>query len=336
MNDIVTINNNDQEEVVNLGGDNASSQISFQLAQDFYNEITGKSENLKEFSRDSFILKLHHIEQLHHLLEQSTEQYNVVSFIETYSVNYVNDCSERFSSLAKLKLQVGARGAAIEDISVQYKLLIVLPKTQRPQEYKIHINLISRVAKMENMRSELNGMPFAVPLFQFETRKVAVFSIDYVDISVANALMSVIKGWFNSVEKNEISKVTKLIRSYSHFLPRLFKYGLLGLANYYVYKASQVFVPATADINAAVVFILMSLLTLFVTFQLGSYLGKKAERNLDSIYEQSYINFSGADENFVNISTTKIKNSRNRVLASLIGTLILGAGGSLLAYLITG
>jgi len=336
MNDIVAIDKNESEEVVNLGSDNASSQISFQLAQDFYNEITGKSENIKEFSRDSFILKLHHIEQLHHLLEQSTEQYNVVSFIETYSVNYVNDCSERFSSLAKLKLQVGARGAAIEDISVQYKLLIVLPKTQRPQEYKIHVKLISRVAKMEHMRSEIQGMPFAVPLFQFETRKVAVFSIDYVDISVANALMSVIKGWFNSVEKNQIGKTTKLLRSYSHFLPRVFKYGLLGLANYYVYKASKVFVPEASDINSAVVFIFLSLFSLFITFQLGSYLGKKAERNLDSIYEQSYISFSGADETFVKNSATKIKNSRSRVFLSLIGTLVLGAGGSLLAYTITG
>ncbi|MCG9714919.1 hypothetical protein L1D29_19145, partial [Shewanella insulae] len=206
MNDIVSSDiEEDLTEVINLGEENASNKISFQLAQDFYNEMTGKSENIKDYSRDSFVLKLHHIEQLHHLLEQSLEQYNIRAFNENYSVNYVDDCSERFSSLPKLKLQVSSRGAAIEDINIQYNILIVLPKTKRAQEYKINVKLISRVAKMERMRDEINGMPIEIPLFQFEKHKVAVFSIDYIDISVANALMSVIKGWFNNIEKNELN-----------------------------------------------------------------------------------------------------------------------------------
>lgn len=332
MNDIVNTDvNGDLAEVINLGEDKASSTISFQMAQDFYNEMTGKSENIKDYSRDSFILKLHHIEQLHYLLEQSLEQYNIQAFNESYSVNYVDDCSERFSSLSKLKLQVSSRGAAVEDISIQYNILIVLPKTKRAQEYKIHIQLASRVAKLERMRDEMNAMPIEIPLFQFESKKVAVFSIDYIDISVANALMSVIKRWFNNIEKNQLNGAIKEARKLSHFLPRLFKYGLLGLCSYFSYSASKTYVTTTSDLNAAVVFLLFSSLAIFLSFRVGKYLGRKAEINLDSIYEQSYISFSGADENFVATSATKIKNSRNKVIVSLIGALILGVTGSVIA-----
>ena len=117
-----------------LGDEKASNKISYQLAQDFYNEITGKSERIKEYSSDPFILKLHHVEQLHQRLFQSTEQYNICSFNENYSVVYVDDYSERFSSLSRLKLHVGARGSAIEEINIDYNILIILPKTKRPQE----------------------------------------------------------------------------------------------------------------------------------------------------------------------------------------------------------
>lgn len=80
MNNIVSGGSNDQGPI-KLGEDSAQKQISFQLAQDFYNEITGKSEQLAEKLQLSFILSLHDIENLHHRLEQSTEQYNI-SFAE--------------------------------------------------------------------------------------------------------------------------------------------------------------------------------------------------------------------------------------------------------------
>jgi hypothetical protein len=332
VNDIISSDIDDGlEQLINLGEDKPSSQISFQLAQDFYNEITGRSENIQDYSRDSFILKLHHVEQLHHLLEQSLEQYNIQSFNENYSVNYVDDSSERFSSLAKLKLLVSSRGAAIEDISIQYNILIVLPKTKRAQEYKIHIKLLSRVAKMEKMRDEINDIPIEIPLFQFEKHKIAVFSIDYIDISVANALMSVIKRWFNSIEKKQLNSTIKKVRKLSHFLPIFCKYGLLSLCAYLTFLASKTYVTNESDLNAAVVFLLCASLSLFVSYRFGKLLGHKAEINLDSIYEQSYISFSGADENLVAESTIKIVSSRNKFIASIFGTLIIGACGSLIA-----
>lgn len=338
MNDIVNIDPaNGDPEVVVMGDDNASSKISFQLAQDFYNEITGKSENLKERENDSFILTLDNIEQLHHRVYQSTEQYNICSSSEIYSVKYVDDSSERFSSIERLKLHAGSKGSAAETINIQYNLLIVLPKTQRPQEYKISVTLVSRVAKIEGMKEELGPMANEIPLYQFERMKTAVFSIDYIDVGVANALMSVLKSWYNGLEKNNTNKALKVAREASHYFPRLFKYSFLALVSYYSCILSSQFVADNStNLRVSDIFILSVLLIAFSSYKVGEFLGRKAEISLDRIYEQSYIQFSGADENFVKNASSKNTTNLYVFLGSTALTIILGAVGSLIASNIAG
>lgn len=318
-------------KVVVVGDEKATNQISFQLAQAFYNEITGKSERLRELYSDPFILKLNDVEQLYHRLVQSTEQYNISAFHESYTVNYVDDSSERFSSLQRLKLHNGAKGVAVEEIIISYCILIVLPKSNRPQEYKITVKLASRVAKIEEMRKQVSSMPFEIPLYQLENANAASFSIDYVDSTVANALMSVIKSWFNTVEKNSISSMVKIARSLSHFVPRITKYGLLSMVCFSVWQLSNTFLVQDVHIKTATLFTLLSVLAAFLSVRLGMFTGKRAEIALDSIYEQSYINFSGADENFVKMSSDRIRKSKIKALFNLVCTITIGIGCSLLA-----
>ena len=333
MTEVVEIDGyeNDGEKPIVVGDERATNQISFQLAQDFYNEITGKSERIRELNSDPFILKLSDVEQLHHRLIQSTEQYNIGSFHETYTVNYVDDSSERHSSLERLQLHNGAKGAAVEEFIASYNILIILPKTNRPQEYKITVKLASRVAKIEEMRKQIGSMPFEIPLFQLEGANAASFSIDYVDSTVANALMSVLKSWFNTVEKNSISSSIKTIRKLSHFAPKLTKYGLLSLICYLSWKLSEVYLVVNVDTKTATLFSLLSILFAYLSIRFGVYAGRKAERALDSIYEQSYIHFSGADDNFVKNSSIKIRDSKIKALLSLGGTIVVGVGCSLFA-----
>lgn len=287
MKDVVEFDGyeNEDNNVVVLGDEKASSKISFQLAQDFYNEITGKSERIRELYSDPFVLNVMHVEQLHYRLEQPTEQYNICSFHETYSVNYVDDSSERFSSLDRFKLHVGAKGSAVEEVIIKYSILIILPKTSRPQEYTITIRMASRVAKIESMRKQLDSVPFNIPLYQLETAKAASFSIDYVDSTVANALMSVVKSWFNTIDRNSIPSSVKIMRKFSHLAPRLTKYTLLALVGYYVYTFSDELLTPGGDIKVAVLFSLGSVLIAYLSIRIGVFFGKGIEYNLDSVYE---------------------------------------------------
>lgn len=333
MTEVVEIDGyeDDGEKLVVVGDERATNQISFQLAQDFYNEITGKSERLRELNSDPFILKLNDVEQLYHRLIQSTEQYNIVSFHETYTVNYIDDSSERHSSLERLKLHNGSKGAAVEEFIASYNILLILPKTNRPQEYKITVKLVSRVAKIEEIRKRIRSMPFDIPLFQLESANAASFSIDYVDSTVANALMSVLKSWFNTVEKNSVSSSVKIIRKLSSFVPKFTKYGLLSLICYSSWKLSEVYLVANVDAKTTTLFILLSVLCAYLSIRFGMFAGRKAEVALDSIYEQSYINFSSADDNFVKNSSSKIRASKIKALLSLGVTIVVGVGCSLLA-----
>ena len=185
------------------------------------------------------MLTLSDIEQLHHRLVQSREQYNVASENVAFSVKYVGDSSERYSSLERLKLHAGHKGRAIEQIDLVYNLLLVLPKTRRPQEYKISISLVSRVAKIEEMRDEFDPFPFPFPLFQFERLKTGEAKIDFVDITVANANMSTIKTWADGLPTSQTPHMIKVLRAKSRYAPAILKYGFLALVAFYISRYSK-------------------------------------------------------------------------------------------------
>lgn len=330
MNDIV--NFDEEDELVVLGSEQASSKISFQVAQDFYSEITGKSENLKERENDSFILTLSNIEQLHYRINQLTEQYNICSSSEIYSIKYVDDSSERFSSIERVKLHAGSKGSAVEEINIQYNLLIILPKTQRPQEYKIKVTLVSRVSKIEKMKDELGPMAEGIPFYQFERMKTAIFSIDYIDASVANALMSSLKSWFNGLEKSSTSKILKFGRSLSQYFPAFFKYSFLALSCYYSYAFSEQFVAENStNLHSTSLYILFVILTAFLSYKLGNFLGRKAEISLDKIYEPSYIKLSEADTTFVKNASTENTKSLYTFWGTTLFAILIGIFSSIIA-----
>ena len=143
--------------------------------------------------------------------------------------------------------------------------------------------------------------------------------------------MSVLKSWFNTVEKNSVSSSVKIIRKLSNFVPKFTKYGLLSLICYSSWKLSEVYLVANVDAKTTTLFILLSVLCAYLSIRFGMFAGRKAEVALDSIYEQSYINFSSADDNFVKNSSSKIRASKIKALLSLGVTIVVGVGCSLLA-----
>lgn len=332
MNDIVNIaGEGDDNEPIRIGDDSAHKSISFQLAQDFYNEITGKSERLTEKIQSSFVLTLSDIEQLHHRLVQSTEQYNIASENAAFSIKYVGDSGERFSSLERLKLHAGHKGRAIEEIDIVYNLLLVLPKTRRPQEYKISISLISRVAKIEGMRDEFDAFSFPVPLFQFERLKTGEATIDFVDITVANAIMATIKSWADGLPTSQTSHILKVLRSKSRHAPAILKYGFLALVAFYISKYSKEHLTAGIGLRETAEFILYSILTSFIFYRIGLFIGEIAAKNLGQIYEISYINFTPADERLVEKSRAKVFRSGIYSGASLFVAFVIGIASSIVA-----
>lgn len=333
MNNIIDNCSDNQERPFSIGEDTAPNQISFQMAQDFYNEITGKSEVIEENSTSPIIVNKNNIEQLNHRVNQTIEQYNVVSFNYTISVSYVNDSSERYSSIERFNLHAGNKGKVVESISLEYRLLIVLPKVQRPQEYKITATIESREARMESMKDTMGVLRHHIPLHLFEKSITASFRIDFIDISVARAIMTTLTDWVGTLDTTHMNKNVKIMRGQSSLIPVVSKYLFLVIGFYFLLNYANLYFPTDNIIEAKglSLFIVGAGLALFLSYKIGFALGKYAKNNLDSIYESSYINLSSCDANLVSTSIRAKKYAMIKTIASISITLLLSIAASIIS-----
>lgn len=328
MTDVLTINEKPDRNL-NIGSEGASKKISFQLAQDFYNEITGKSERLNEYIETPFILTIDDLEQLHFKISQSTEQYNICSGVESYSVKYMNGQSSIFTSFDRLKLHISDINSPIEEIDVTYKLLIVLPKTDRPQEYIINIELISKVAKVTKMRKEIDDLPFPPHLISFSGERTGKVLIDFIDISVANYIMATVNNWVENLDVVEEKKALKFVAKKSKHLPFILKYFLLAILSYYAYIFSNT--VQINNLNNEYQFLMLTFLSGFMLYRMGDYLGVKSRYYLNQIYDMSYINITKADTKLIKRSEKRHINSMVFSFLNLAAALLIGIVSSLIA-----
>ncbi len=305
-------------------GDEASQQaISFKMAQAFYSEITGKSEQISEKFTKSFVLSINNINQLHQRIIQSTTQYNIASANASFSITYQNDSSERFSSIEKFITHAATKGMPVEEVDIRYRFLVVLPETKKPQEYRINISLISRTVKLEELREKMQQMKISIPLWQFDSELTCRASIDFTDITVANAFMSVIKNWERTLDEVNTNALIKNVRPFAKYMPAIFKYSLLFTGIYYTLGVVNKYF-SSPEAHTTAVFLLVAYIFNFLLWKIGGVAGSKAENHLDQLYEVSYINFSAADTKLANECSNSRK--RNMLLGGvyLIGTFLIG------------
>ncbi len=182
--------------------------------------------------------------------------------------------------------------------------------------------LVSRSAKVEGMKKQMDDIPFSIPLWQFETKFTCRASVDFIDITVANAFISVIKSWVDCLEVTSMNPVLKKIRPLSKYLPLLGQYGLLAFGVFYTYEQLPIYFQQPEPSTTAT-FILVAFLFNFLLFKVGRFIGYKAERHLDSIYQLSYINFSGADARLVRESSASVRTNITKSVGYILLTVIL-------------
>ncbi|WP_019602888.1 hypothetical protein [Teredinibacter turnerae] len=337
MNEVISAHNDKDGNSIIVGGDSAGSKISFQLAQDFYNEITGKSEKIGEKHDLPVIINKNDIEQLNFRVLQTLEQYNVISLNYAVSVKYINDSSERFSSIERFSLHAENKGKAVENVSLEYRVLLVLPKLGRPQEYKITVELRSRECAIESMKDDFGQLKFGFPIFLFERSITAEFEIEFVDISVARSLMTTLNDWYETLEKTSVNALIKYVRSKSSTFPSIGSWLVLLSSLYFTFKYSTVYFDQSAqnDFQHLGLFVLSFGTFISAMHRIGNWLGKISERSIDSIYESSYINLSKSDLNLVSSSAMSRKKSLYKVIASVLITLTYGVSASLVANAIS-
>jgi hypothetical protein len=189
----------------------SSQEVSFQVYQDVYNRITGRSEKIRRFLFDKHVVTLEHFLNLNSIVEQSVEQYTCHNSSVTISVSYIDGSSERWSSFEKFKMQAPTKSVCAESVEIEYDLLLTLPNLKDPRPYKLILGLRSETAFQEKMDKD-GVSDFARRMTEDMKMATARLSISYVDLVVARSFEACIVSWYNALPRVTESHFQKLVR----------------------------------------------------------------------------------------------------------------------------
>ena len=153
------------------------------------------------------------------------------------TVYHTDDGKEQFSSFERFKMYDCSSLSPVENIRIKYDFLIVLPKTEKAQQYNIEINIVSRAA-MHARTSDDADFPDSF-IFRIATRTGSV-NIEYIDYTVARNFMLAIENWFQGLPQTSHSRVSVFLKKHSGHIPFLFRYlSAIFLTIWFFSRANQ-------------------------------------------------------------------------------------------------
>ena len=303
-----------------------------QQLQQIYAELTGKAESLSKYYDDPIRVGYDDIEQLHHRILQTWEQYNVVSSNCTFTFYYLKNTKDQFNSFERLKLQISSGADPVESALIKYDVLLILPNVTKPQNYSISVRLVSRLALEKRMRE----IPFTFPRFiRMMANHTGSLEFTYVDYSVARAFVATIDEWFQTIPRSNENKIMKALQNYSHWIPRLVRLVTVAVSVGGMSEIMPHFIhEKDSDFLHFGLFSMWAGLAVYAAYLLAGWSARFAEISVDSWTNVSYIKLNRADE--LEVAKSKEAN-RNHILKGglgLVGAVCVNVAVELLAVLI--
>ena len=252
----------DSEGVVTIG---ENQKISMKSLQNIYYELTGKTERISKSFRNNICAGLEDLIQLNEKIQQLLEQYNVVANNCAVTVFYVDDTKSQFSSFDRFKVIDTSSMSTVENVKIEYNILILLPSLKKPQSYVIEVNIHSRAAL--HRRADTN---FTLPkriVLSF-ANNTGFVNVDYVDYTVARSFMIAIDHWYDSLPQTKSIPGLSIIKNNSEHAPFFFKYTVALSFSIYFYFISQVKISGNLqEISELLKYGLVFFSTIFVFFR---------------------------------------------------------------------
>lgn len=179
----------------------SNTEVSAQVFQDVYNTITGKTERLSRVIFHPYEATSENLQSLDALIEQAVEQYNVSASTLNVIVSYSDGKTERHSGMGRFLAQAGTHSSPVEDVTLEYNFLLILPKTHEAKPYKIRVSTRSTVGVVDRL-SKNTTSKFERTLFTDLDNATGVVQIMYIDYAVAKTFENHIVGWFDGLPQN--------------------------------------------------------------------------------------------------------------------------------------
>lgn len=262
-------------QTLNIGDNRHISMKTFQYV---YNQITDKTEKLVQILKNNHEIHFADINQLNTKIFQLYEQYHIVSDSCAITIFHVDDCKEQFSSFERFEKYDSSNTSPIENIRLEYNFLIILPKTQKPQPYKITIDLASRMA----FRKKAYGGGAMHRFMIFMSTRTGNVEIEFVDYTVARTFKTAIDQWYEAVKQEKNSKYIEILQNISEYFPALFKIltSLFVLSVIFYNREALISTSSTLDVLFSLS--LVSFGTVYISGLVAAKLGQLFGDAIDS------------------------------------------------------
>ncbi|TYC49143.1 hypothetical protein FMN50_24045 [Rhodobacterales bacterium] len=292
-----------------------STQITFHQLQDIYNALTGKTEKITKTLDKSYLVRIEDLAQLHARISQCCDSYGAKIKNENISVIHVNGLRETFSSYDRFCLYNKSNVSPVENLHMQYNIILIPSGASKPIQYKINMVLVSRVGLAEKRPV---GMVGPLNLFSILGRMPGQVSIEFVDYAAARHFLTQIEEWYDSLNFSAENRVVNFIQSISHWMREVFSVSTLAftvISFGFLANVNSIFDSVQSVIEPISAMVFIGALAWLV----GSIIGRLLESSIDRIQPISYVCLNRGDEKA--IERWKRKNWRFGLM-SIVSVLV--------------
>ena len=280
------------ENNVDLGN---GQLVSMKTVQQIYSEITGSTESLEKAYKINHFIGFDDLCQLEAKINQTQEQYHIISKNCSITLFHLDDQRQVFSSFERFKIFDRTTLSPVENIRIEYNFLIVLPQLKKPQSYKIEINIRSRAAMIKRANNT-NSTRSAI-FYEFLTDNTAFLEIDYIDYSVARNFQGVIDGWFRALPEQKSRWIPKLLKKLTGHYIFIFRFTLIAAFLAFCYAHfSEVLSKNTINQITLLQAAIITFGGLTLMSILSGKLGALTSEAIKMVQIKSYINLTRGDE----------------------------------------
>lgn len=269
-----------------------TTQISFHQLQDIYNTLTGKFERISQSFDRAYLIKMEDLQQLHIRINQCCESYGARLKNESITVYHVGGAKETFSSFDRFKIYNKSNTSPVENVNIEYNILITPAGSAKVVPYRIRLNLISRAGLREKSPGMFIG---SSSLLKFLGRPDGFVSIEYADYSAARHFLTQINEWYEALEFSSERAWLKKMQELSHWLRYIVPVSILcttilGLGRVHAAKLN-------ANVDASLITSITQITSVSIfAWLLAMIAGRSIEASIDRIQPISYVLLNRGDE----------------------------------------
>lgn len=285
-------------------------EISMQVFQAVYNEITGKSEKMAKDFDLNFQIDASHLNQLYSMLTQAVEQYRVVSQSCSISVYHHSYRAQHFSSFERFNIYDQTIPSPTTKVVLEFAFLLHVPKHDKPQHYEIRVELLSGITIHSDFTETV-----PVELWDIFPRRSGHVSLKFVDYMVGQNLMNVIDRWFTSLDIRTTSNTAQKLNKWSKQTSALIQTTLLLITTWAAAKISHSYLtPPNTTLATLSIVLIWSATALYILHKASTSISSQIKIHFKKCFEASAIILNTSDKKAVEEFT---KSNRNQFIKGI-------------------